>query len=102
MWRSDPALRQGIPGGFQATTEERWAALAAIACPTLLLHGAQSELYDRPVMEEMAATIPDCRLVEIPGSTHRVQWHNPEAIVAAVQDFLGLESNSEFTVTRQE
>jgi pimeloyl-ACP methyl ester carboxylesterase len=37
----------------------------------------------------MVETIPDCRMVEIPVSAHNVPFDNPDAFLAAMQDFLG-------------
>ena len=64
-----------------------WAACAAIKCPTLLVHGAQSYIIPREGMERMAATIPDGRLVEVEAG-HVVPLENPDGFFAAVDSFL--------------
>jgi pimeloyl-ACP methyl ester carboxylesterase len=40
-------------------------------------------------MEEIAHTVPDARLVVIPGAGHSPQFENPPAWIAAMQEFLG-------------
>jgi pimeloyl-ACP methyl ester carboxylesterase len=36
----------------------------------------------------MAATIPDCRLIEVPDAGHSVPLENPAGFLAAVKTFL--------------
>lgn len=64
-----------------------WAACAAVKCPTLLVHGAQSYLIPLDGMERMARTIPDARLVEVDAG-HVVPLENPTGFFAAVNSFL--------------
>jgi pimeloyl-ACP methyl ester carboxylesterase len=88
LW--DPKLRDG--GGPSAGDDTWiWQALAAIACPTLLVVGAEGNLArtGRARVQRMVETIPDCRMVEIPVSAHNVPFDNPDAFLAAMQDFLG-------------
>lgn len=86
-WRYDVALRSGTRPPPPAP-EEGWALLAKIACPTLLVRGAASDVLGRATAERMAREIPDCRLVEVPESGHSIPLDNPPGFLAAVQPFL--------------
>lgn len=87
-YRYDRALRdpknprQGIPA------EEGWRMVANINVPTLLIRGALSDILSAPVAARMAKAIPDCRLIEIPGSGHPVPLDKPDEFLAAVKTFL--------------
>jgi 3-oxoadipate enol-lactonase len=63
------------------------AALASVACPTLVIVGAE----DRPFLEasrSMAATIPGAELVVVPDAGHSPQFENAPAWFAAIDGFL--------------
>jgi pimeloyl-ACP methyl ester carboxylesterase len=54
-----------------------------------VLRGAESPVLDRDVAEGMARELPRGRLVEIPRAVHTLHEDNPEAVLAALQAFLG-------------
>jgi pimeloyl-ACP methyl ester carboxylesterase len=66
-----------------------WGALRAIPAPTLVLRGAESMVLDRDVAERMAGELPRGRFVEIPRAVHTLHEDNPEAVLAALREFLG-------------
>ena len=66
-----------------------WAVLRAITSPTLVLRGEGSHVLDRDVAERMAKELPRGRFVEIPRAVHTLHEDNPEAVLAALRDFLG-------------
>lgn len=66
---------------------ENWPAFAAIACPILLLRGAESDLLTRPVADAMVARNENCRLTQIDGYGHVPALNTPEQI-AMVREFL--------------
>ena len=88
-WGHDPA-------GFDAinsdpsfpTPEELWALVSKITCPTLVVRGEESTNLSREQAERMMREIPNCRLVEIQGVGHEVQWSKPGEFIVAVRDFL--------------
>lgn len=70
-----------------AHREDQLASLAAVACPTLVIVGAE----DRPFLDasrSMAATIPGAELVVVPDAGHSPQFENAPAWFAAVDGFL--------------
>ncbi len=65
-----------------------WAVVRAVTPPTLVLRGAESHVLDRDVAERMARELPRGRFVEIPRAVHTLHEDNPEAVLAALRDFL--------------
>jgi pimeloyl-ACP methyl ester carboxylesterase len=45
-------------------------------------------VLDRDVAERMAKELPRGRFVEIPAAVHTLHEDNPEAVLAALRDFL--------------
>ena len=92
-WVRHYDLALAVP--FKAMNEERarrdqaalWRAFDAIACPTLLVRGAESDLLSHETAEEMTRRGPRPRLVEIPGVGHAPTFVQPEQIAIA-RDFL--------------
>ncbi len=62
--------------------------LAAIRCPTLVLCGALDQITPVAVHEEMAAAIAGARLVVVPGAAHVSTLGQPEAVNAALRQWL--------------
>ncbi len=87
----DPAI--AVP--FRAATPEMaavaeaalWKAYDAIACPTLVLRGAQSDLLSRDTAQAMAQRGPKAGVHEFEGVGHAPMFSTPEQ-VAVVREFL--------------
>ena len=62
--------------------------LLAIQCPTLVLVGEGDELTPPPLAEEMAASIPNSRLVKVPDSGHLSTLEQPEAVTTALVEWM--------------
>lgn len=68
----------GIAAGFASLNEEvmargeqiLWSAYAACQSPTLVLHGAQSDLLTQATVSKMLAVNPQARHVSFPGVGH--------------------------------
>ncbi len=100
-WVVSSSLRQRADGAlvwaWHPSVKERrsqpdvdwWAVLRAITPPTLVLRGEQSPVLDRDVAERMARELPRGRFVEIPRAVHTLHEDNPEAVLAALTEFLG-------------
>ena len=67
------------------------AALTRIACPTLVVCGRNDALTPLAYAEEIAAAVPDSRLVVIDGSGHLPALEQPEAVNQAFEDWLAPE-----------
>jgi pimeloyl-ACP methyl ester carboxylesterase len=62
--------------------------LLRIACPTLVLCGRQDALTPLAAHEEMAAAIPDARLVVVEDCGHLSTLERPEAVSSAMREWL--------------
>ena len=81
-WHPSVKLRRS-PGDV-----DWWAVVRAITPPTLVLRGEESRVLDRDVAERMARELPHGRLVEIPRAVHTLHEDNPDAVLAALMQFL--------------
>ena len=62
--------------------------LKAVKVPVLVLVGEQDEATPPPMSRELAAGLPDARLVELPGCAHVPQLQAPETFMAAIRAFI--------------
>ena len=62
--------------------------LSAIACPTLVVRGGESDVFHDEDAERLASRLPNARWVKIPGAGHTVQGDNPKGLVAELRRFL--------------
>jgi pimeloyl-ACP methyl ester carboxylesterase len=60
----------------------------AITCPTLILRGADSDLFSASQAAAFAALVHDSTAVTIPDSGHNIQGDNPAGLLAAIRPFL--------------
>jgi pimeloyl-ACP methyl ester carboxylesterase len=61
---------------------------ASLPVRTLILHGENERSVSRRSSEELAATMPDCELLYVPGAGHPAPQENPEFVNAAIFRFL--------------
>ena len=99
-WVASTSLRQRPDGkivwAWHPSVKERrsqadvdwWKLLRDIPAPTLVLRGEHSPILDRDVAERMAKELPDGRFVEIPRAVHTLHEDNPDAVLAALREFL--------------
>jgi pimeloyl-ACP methyl ester carboxylesterase len=64
-----------------------WEDWERIACPTLIVRGAEGDL-DEAIAERMAALLPRARVATIPGAGHEVHLDRPTEWRAALDPFL--------------
>ncbi|MBG7618496.1 alpha/beta hydrolase [Herbaspirillum sp. AP02] len=94
-WVRHYDLALAVP--FKLTTPEAasagekmlWAAYDAVACPTLLVRGAQSDLLLPEVAQEMTRRGPKATLVELPEVGHAPTFMHAPQIEVARQFLLG-------------
>jgi pimeloyl-ACP methyl ester carboxylesterase len=87
----------GLAAPFKAATPETtkkaeamlWAAYDAIACPVLLVRGAQSDLLTREVAAAMAERGPKAQVVEFEGVGHAPTFVHADQIAVAKNFLLG-------------
>jgi rifampin ADP-ribosylating transferase len=79
VWR---AALAGLVGAAPPTDT------GTIAAPTLILWGDDDALLPLAGQEQLAAAIPDSRLVVLPGVGHAVHWEAPERVAAELSAFV--------------
>jgi pimeloyl-ACP methyl ester carboxylesterase len=87
----------GLAHAFRALTPEKarddqvalWEAYDKIACPTLLVRGAQSDLLSHETAQRMTARGPRPALVEIPDVGHAPTFVHDDQIAIARQFLIG-------------
>jgi pimeloyl-ACP methyl ester carboxylesterase len=85
VWKWHPSVKERRSTG----DVDWWARLKTIVPPTLVLRGEESPILDRDVAERMARELPHGRFVEIPRAVHTLHEDNPEAVLAALKEFIG-------------
>jgi pimeloyl-ACP methyl ester carboxylesterase len=83
----DPRLAEPFLASVPEKDLELWPIWDPIACPTLLLRGAQSDLLSRETAGQMASRGPKAKVVELPGIGHAPTLMHPDQI-RIVRDFL--------------
>jgi pimeloyl-ACP methyl ester carboxylesterase len=66
---------------------DMWETLGRLACPTLVVRGAQSDMFAPETVAKVKAANPRIRVVEVDGG-HNVAADNPQGFLAAVRPFL--------------
>jgi esterase len=73
----------------RAMSEALWKALARIACPTLVVRGAASDVLSPDTADRMVEeTLADGRLAVVPQAGHSVMTDNPDGFRDAVTAFV--------------
>jgi esterase len=70
-----------------AQAAARWQHAAQVTCPTLVVRGAESDVFLDEDAESFARTLPDARWVKIAGAGHTVQGDNPRGLCEALRPF---------------
>ena len=89
VWKYDRKRFQQMDR--DAHTAERRAlaeSLAKVTCPTLVVRGAESDVFHEEDAERLAQRLPDGRYVTIPRAGHTVQGDNPKDLAGALREFL--------------
>lgn len=66
-----------------------WEHYPKVRVPTLVLNGARDYLFSRQDLHRVAKEIPGAEHVEIPASYHNIMLDRSEAVVRAVERFIG-------------
>lgn len=90
-WHWDPAFLNGprpVYSGRAASEEYRLEAARALAVPTLLVHGQQSELVSSDLAQDFLELVPHAKLADVSGAGHMVAGDRNDAFQSAILDFL--------------
>jgi len=87
-WKMDPAyIRQRVEHG-PPRRPPLWPALEALACPTLVVWGSDSDVLSEAQARRMAEVSPRGELVPVPGIGHAPTLVEP-VVLTALDRFLG-------------
>ena len=90
MWKYDQRHRgKAEPGAYERRRELLWDAVAKISCPTLVVRGAQSDVFHDEDAERLTAALPRGRWVRVENAGHTVQGDNPAGLLTELRGFLG-------------
>ncbi len=84
----DERFREADFRGIADGRDGIWETAKALRVPTLLLHGEKSPVLKLEQAQEFAERVDVVRLVTIPDAGHSVAGDQPEAVVAALGEFL--------------
>jgi pimeloyl-[acyl-carrier protein] methyl ester esterase len=85
--RNDPEAMAAVWASL--VDQDMRAVIAGIRQPTLVVHGAQSQLYGEDTATHLVATLPDARALRFEGSGHAPHLEEPERFNRALADFAG-------------
>jgi esterase len=89
-WKYDRRRFQSMGGERHAAERQGLAdGLARVTCPTLVVRGAESDVFHDEDAERLAAGLPDGSWIKIARAGHTVQGDNPKDLSAALREFLG-------------
>lgn len=65
-----------------------WEYVSQVVCPSLLVHGMESDMLTTEVAEKVGRSLAFGSVVDIEHASHSVPGDNPDAFEAAVRNFL--------------
>lgn len=87
-WKYDPrTLTERSAAEILEPRQALWARLPAISCPTLVVRGADSEIFSAADADRFTRALPRASCVTVPAARHSVQTDNPKGLVAAIEAF---------------
>ena len=89
MWKYDQRHRGKVdPEAYARRRELLWSAVDTVECPTLVVRGAQSDVFHDEDAERLARRFRRGRWVRIEGAGHTVQGDNPADLLVSLREFL--------------
>ena len=89
MWKYDQRHRgKTDPNAYARRRELLWSAVDKVECPTLVVRGAQSDVFHDEDAERLAGRLRRGRWVRIEGAGHTVQGDNPAELLVSLREFL--------------
>jgi esterase len=81
-WKIDPNIRRPLRGATAANRLDLWVPYARIACPTLIVRGADSDILPSATAVRMCQVHRGATVVEVPGVGHAPSLTEPESLAA--------------------
>jgi pimeloyl-ACP methyl ester carboxylesterase len=87
-WKYDRGLRDLVRSGRWSDPIDLWPAWQALACPTLLVRGVESDILTADIATKMIEAQPKARLVDVADAGHTVPGDQPEVFQKLLREFL--------------
>ena len=87
-YRYDRALRDADNIRERLQPGEGWRLIRHIGVPSLVLRGADSDIFPPDIASRLVAGIPNSEFQEIPACGHSIPLDRPDAFLTAVRAFL--------------
>jgi pimeloyl-ACP methyl ester carboxylesterase len=88
-WKYDPRAFEAVTADvLDERADALWRAVAAVECPTLIVRGADSRVFDAPAAERLQAELREAAVSVVADAGHTVQGDNPAGLVRALETFL--------------
>ena len=89
VWKWDPRRRAATESDSEDRRSARlWESVDRIRCSTLVVRGAESEIFLEADAVALTSRLPSGRWTTIENAGHTVQGDNPAGLVAALRPFL--------------
>jgi esterase len=89
MWKYDQRHRgRNDPAANERRRELLWSAVTGVKCPTLVVRGAESDVFHDADAEKLSRALPDGRWVKVEKAGHTVQGDNPAGLLVPLRAFL--------------
>ncbi|MGA7873751.1 MAG: alpha/beta hydrolase [Candidatus Binatus sp.] len=89
VWKMDAKVRRPLRGGTAQQRLDMWVPYARIACPILIVRGAESDILASATASRMCRVHKQAKAVEVPGVGHAPTLTEVEAL-AAIKEFFGV------------
>ena len=89
MWKYDQRHRGKVePDAMERRRALLWSAVDRVECPTLVVRGAQSDVFHDEDAERLAGRLRRGRWAKVEGAGHTVQGDNPAGLLDVLRPFL--------------
>jgi pimeloyl-ACP methyl ester carboxylesterase len=89
VWKMDASVRRPLRGGTAQQRFDLWVPYARIACPILIVRGADSDILAGATASRMCTVHKRAKTVEVPGVGHAPSLTEIEAL-GAIKEFFGV------------
>jgi pimeloyl-ACP methyl ester carboxylesterase len=96
MWKYDQRHRGRAldPDAYARRRDLLWSAVDAVECPTLVVRGAQSDVFHDEDAGRLAGRLRRGRWVKVEEAGHTVQGDNPAGLLVFLREFLDATGGS--------
>ncbi len=87
-WKYDKVMRHPEYQSQTIPSSMLWEMIKQISCPTLIIRGNNSDVFNEDTMEKMRNTIKDCTITTVENAGHLVQGDNPVGFLREYRNFI--------------